>query len=659
MNDVERTALRRRGGPDLVDTPHDSTAQHASDARTALDELRRRLEEARESKDRAKDWLETRTGLSHGTVSAAFSPAARAPSKRTVRLLAKHLGLAPEPLLNLLDTAASSATAVSSDAYLAEEPGVATATIGARPLHAWTAKRLGVHPAISGNPARQALTDFVLPAYVSRQHDEELRAHLAASSAAHAQPTLVLVRGQSCTGKTRTAYEAVREAVPGDFRLLFPIDAGSLLEVLQAGVVTSRTVLWLNEAQDYLTGPDGEAVAAALLRRLDGVGPLLVIATLWPTYDETLSNRPSGPGDEDPHRHARALLAQALRIYLPRSFAGELDAVGSAAGDDPSLAAVMNLGTVNVTQTLAAGPDLVEHYEHPVGDHGTYGHALISAAMDAHRLGATHPLPVAFLQHAAPGYLTEAERAAADPNGWLDSALAYARQPIKEITSAFLDVPNPSGMGPQPGVIRLIDYLQQHGRHTRWALCPPATFWASASQHLPAHADLIKLANAAQTRHRYRHAAILHCAAADAGDTATLRVLARLRKAAGDLEGAERLYQEADDTESLVALKAELAELRAKAGDLEGAERLYQEAAEAGDDIALRKLVQLREQIGDTEGAERFARQAADAGNELALHELARLRKAAGDLEGAERLYQEAAEAGDDIALRKLVQLRE
>ncbi|WP_328743781.1 hypothetical protein OHT57_00385 [Streptomyces sp. NBC_00285] len=78
---------------------------------------------------------------------------------------------------------------------------------------------------------------------------------------------LVVVRGESCTGKTRTAVEALTAAVPDDFQLLFPTDADSLLAALAADVLSPRSVLWLNEAQDYLDGPVGEAAAAALLRR--------------------------------------------------------------------------------------------------------------------------------------------------------------------------------------------------------------------------------------------------------------------------------------------------------------------------------------------------------------------------------------------------------
>lgn len=190
---------------------------------------------------------------------------------------------------------------------------------GSRPVRSWTAQRLGVHPAISGRPADQDDAGFVLPSYVARRHDDRLRAHLTTAVAPGARPVLVVVRGASCTGKTRTAVEAVGQTVPEEWELVFPADASSLQAVLAADALLPHTVLWLNEAQNYLTGPDGEAAAKELLRRLDGDGPLIVIATLWPDYDEALTTAP-GPRQADPHRHARAARPSApgLRAGLLR-----------------------------------------------------------------------------------------------------------------------------------------------------------------------------------------------------------------------------------------------------------------------------------------------------------------------------------------------------
>ncbi|GGX04265.1 SEL1-like repeat protein [Streptomyces lomondensis] len=557
-----------------------------------------------------------------------------------------------------------------------------------RPVRSWTAQRLGVHPAIPGDPVDPDGAGFVLPAYVSRPHDDRLRRQLSAGVAEDATPLLVVVRGESCTGKTRTAFEALNATVPDDFHLLFPTDTDSLLAALDADALEPRTVLWLNEAQNYLTGPSGEAAAAALLRRLDADGPFIVVATLWPVHDQTLTAVPA-PGTPDPHRQARKLLDQAHYVYLPASFADDLDAVCREAGRDRSLSAALDAGGAELTQTLAAGPDLVTHYEHPADPHGVYGSALISAAMDAHRLGVTGPLPLDFLREAAPGYLTDRARAGADPD-WYTAALACARTLIKQVARPLQDVPRPSGMGALPGVVRLADYLQQHGHQSRWTLYPPASFWSAAARHLTLSADLVALAHSAYRRFRYRHAALLyrtaadlghpegppHLArmqeragdreeaerlarrAADAGHPDALWMLARMRHAAGDLRDAERLYRAAADVGHADALP-EVAHLRVRAGDREEAERLYREAAEAGHRVAMSILAAIRERAGDREEAERLARQAADAGDPEVLRRVAWMREKAGERQEAERLYRAGVDAGFSDAVEDLARMRE
>ncbi|MFD5514957.1 sel1 repeat family protein [Streptomyces sp. NPDC127066] len=450
---------------------------------------------------------------------------------------------------------------------------------------------------------------------------------------------LAVVRGKSCTGKTRTAAEAVKAVVPGGSPLLFPADAEGLLAALDADVLGPGSVLWLNEAQDYLTDPVGETVAAALLRRLDAEDPLLVIATLWPDYDQTLTTLPS-PGSDDPHRQARALLAQTQYTYLPGSFADDMDAVRDAAGTDASLTAVLESAGVDLTQALAAGPDLVTHYEHPAGQDGNYGKALISAAMDAHRLGITTPLPLDFLRHAAAGYLTGSERAA-DPVSWFPGALAYAQTLIKHTIRPLQNVPHPSGMGALPGRVRLADYLQQHGRHTRRHLCPPADFWDAAA-HLDHADDLFQLAFAARLRHRLQWARRLYLRAAQAGSVPALSHLASWATEPQEAEELLRQAFRAGDTGALL----QLGRLRENAHDAAGAEGFYHQAITAGDSTGYAFLAAMRERTGDLKEAERLYKLAIRHGAIGCLSSLAHLHDSADNLEVAAQLYRKAIDAG-------------
>ena len=80
-----------------------------------------------------------------------------------------------------------------------------------------------------------------------------------------------------------------------------------------------------------------------------------------------------------------------------------------------------------VTQYLAGVPDLLDRYAGPGGN--PYGQAIITAAMDATRLGHASPLPAALLQEAAVGYLTGPQRTK-DIASWRDAALAWAAEEL-------------------------------------------------------------------------------------------------------------------------------------------------------------------------------------------------------------------------------------
>ncbi|MFE9727942.1 tetratricopeptide repeat protein [Streptomyces sp. NPDC005794] len=462
------------------------------------------------------------------------------------------------------------------------------------------------------------------------------------------------MRGESCTGKTRTSFEAIRVCLK-DWQLVFPKNARRLLALLDANDLTPRTVLWLNEAQNFLTGTDGEEAAAALHSQLEQPASVVILGTLWPEYHRTLTTTPE-PG-KDAHSNARALLNQVKPVDVPASFTATA-LRNSIVDRDRSLATAMSTSTGGrITQTLAAGPQLVDHYQQATS-HSPYGHAVITTAMDARRLGHTSPLPTALLKAAAPGYLTEQQRAAADPDTWFAHALDYAREKVKGVVAALEPVANPDGMGALPDIYRLSDYLDHHARTIRCYAFPPDSFWTAARDHAASTADLEALAEAADQRGRYGIAADLYQRAADAGGTGALAELAWRRGRAGDLDGAEPLAQqaaEAGDTGPLV----ELAWRRGEAGDLEGAERLAQQAAEAGDTGPLVELAWRRGEAGDLDGAERLAQQAADAGNINALVRLARRHEEAGELNGAERLAQRAADIGGRDALVRLARLRE
>lgn len=567
-----------------------------------------------------------------------------------------------------------------------------------RPVRWWSQQRLGVHPAVPGR--KVAGTEFVLPTFVPRPHDADLREIVSEACAEDASPRFVVVCGASCTGKTRSACEALA-AVPEDFDLIFPADSEGLLAVLDADALGPGTVLWLNEAFDYFDTTTGDAVATSLLRRLDGDGPLLVIATLWPEQMDALTTRKRSPEQDNPHHNVRELFSrQARRVDLPRSFGGNVDAVRHAAVHDASLAAALETDGENLTQVLAAGPDLVRHYEQPTGEHGIYGSALMTVAMDAHRMGLAL-LPVPFLEAAASGYLTDQQRSQAGRD-WFAGALAYVRTLIKDTTRPLQDAPRPSGMGAMPGVLRLADYLQYHGRRTRWGRCPPPSFWEAASIHLSDGGDLSRLADAARARGRFRHASLLYAAAARAGSAEARVALARSREEAGDRTAAVRLVLPAAERGHVGAMIM-LALLHNRAGNRTAALEIARAAAQTEAPYAMLAYGFLRQVVGLSsddvpppplsypearhEGelsklfgkvmrfvrgdddrtadwtawfsdAENLAYESAIAGAPYALARIALFRKWEGDVQGAARMYELAVDSGHLGALKGLARIR-
>ena len=123
-----------------------------------------------------------------------------------------------------------------------------------------------------------------LPLYIRREHDQQL-SRVVAQTAGGASVMAILV-GESSAGKTRACWEALgplRQA--GGWRLWHFRDQVRKEAILaELPGVGPRTVVWLNEAQEYLSDSDGERVAARLRGLLadPARAPVLILATLWP-----------------------------------------------------------------------------------------------------------------------------------------------------------------------------------------------------------------------------------------------------------------------------------------------------------------------------------------------------------------------------------------
>lgn len=475
-------------------------------------------------------------------------------------------------------------------------------------------RHLHVHEAIyAASDVAQVVELSALTAYVERAHDHRLREALRTGQG---NQLLVLV-GDSSTGKTRACYEAVCAELPG-WPVLRPASSDELLTLLEAGVAPG-TVLWLNETQRYLKGPSGADVGIALHRLLDtpsgaGTQRVVAIGSMW-LHDcwIPLTRQPQHHDDalEDPYLEVRELLTlPGVKIHVAADFTTatdrECDALRRAAEQDPRLRAALAAGgeSLRIIQNLAGGPQLLNRYREDL--YGTPGHAVLTAAMDAWRIGYESPLPAAMLEQAIAGYLTDEQRA-----GSLAQALGDATERICGVR-ALTPVPTAPGVG-EPDAYVLHDYFTQYALGIRRRDPIPSSVWDAVTAHPGAVEDSVRLADNAARRLLYRYAIPLcrHCE--NVGDPNAARQLAGLLAQRGDVAKAIAILRaraDADDANARWELASMLAE--------QGQSTELRARAHAGDPAAIVTWAkQLTEQGKATEATALLQTQA-DAGNHTA-----------------------------------------
>ncbi|WP_405856967.1 sel1 repeat family protein [Streptomyces sp. NBC_01515] len=442
---------------------------------------------------------------------------------------------------------------------------------------------LEVHHAINADLLGAGRALPALPAYVERDHDVRLRSVVEAAAAGASQ--LVVLTGGSSTGKTRACWE-VLQCLPKGWRLWHPYDP-TRPEAALAAIenLEPHTAVWLNEAQHYLltTTDLGERLAAKLRTLLSdrGRAPVLVLGTMWPEYWHTLTAPPEPPA-QDLHAQARVLLT-GHDLPVPHAFTGtDLRALATRAGDDPRLAYAANHAESGaITQYLAGAPALLERYRTATDG----ARALIEAAMDARRLGHGPALPLALLEQAAVGYLTDTQWDLLDED-WLEQALAYTAAPLRGARGPLTRIRPHRGDPPPPQPLyRLADYLEQHGRTARRAIRASAALWNALTDHAaPAHC--LALAQRAEKIDGLVEVALrLYTAAWDAGSSQAPWLAANMLAEDGQVDAALLWYERATGRDhGMMGADGAFrgAELLADSGRLEEALPWYGRAAAAG-----------------------------------------------------------------------------
>ncbi|MEU0946829.1 hypothetical protein ABZ379_29400 [Streptomyces canus] len=541
-------------------------------------------------------------------------------------------------------------------------------TVTSRPSHsAWSevigklkpsdALRLEVHPAVDADADSGALG--ALPPYIARPDGVDGRLRRAVAQSAGGS-RLVIVVGESSTGKTRACWEAVRAEL-SSWRIVHPLAPdrpAALLRALQDDALEPRTVLWLNEAQLYLLAKDYIAQVSAALQSLltdSQRGPVLVLGTMWPTYWDHLDDDPADGDELDVGMGAaHQLVDLAITIRMPPAFhARDLAQAAAVVASDPRLRLARSHATGGrITQFLAGAPHLVRRYEQSDGA----ARAILHAAMDARRCGHGPLLTEGFLRTAAEGYIDEATWHNLDEN-WFTSSLAELLKPRRKLPGPLTQYrPRPGEPPLDSPLYQLADILHENSRTTRKGKPPASSLWAAAATHSRTDADMRELAQAARS-HQAVDCEALYLRAASGGDVSLLPWFVRRLIGLGQFQRAEGLIE---DRCLSGLLLGELSAAVGLAGQYGNSERLARRAFDvSGDRHGHRRLAHHLLTLGMRRDAARVYSWAADHGDPTAARWLVGYHEAQGDRLTAERLaYAALLQHGSPAALLALAQSR-
>ncbi|MFF2101729.1 hypothetical protein [Streptomyces sp. NPDC058202] len=256
---------------------------------------------------------------------------------------------------------------------------------------------VGVHPAEARE--LEGRVDRV-PSYVTRDMEPHLHAALRRGG-------FVLLVGESTAGKTRAAFEAVQLLRP-DCEFVAPATRESIDLLLADWEAAKGCLIWLDDLERFLG--QGGLTTSTLHRLLLSDPQLVILATMrsheYDHYRDRVEMELSGPAQEI-WRQGRAVLRQAQVVHVERRWTeSERDRARALTTDPRLVRALAGDARFGVAELLAAGPELVESWQHAwvPGNHPR-GAALVAAAVDARRAGCHGPLPVAVLEQIHEVYL--------------------------------------------------------------------------------------------------------------------------------------------------------------------------------------------------------------------------------------------------------------
>ncbi len=537
----------------------------------------------------------------------------------TAALLAMALNFVITARERALTVTASMADAPAGDRLRAVQ---AVRVADANPL------LLGIRPAERPPQAKRLARKqrLGLPQYVRRDKHADLSEQVLA--ARNNRGGFVLLVGQSGAGKSRLAYEVVKKLV-GRWQIRVPTTLDELHSWARNPRSLRRTVVWLEDLRSFLADENG--LTREMLRDLvHSRHRVLIVGMIWTTnYNELI--QPPETGSLDIYRHERELLNSSPPIAVTDRFSTtERQEAWRVAASDEQIAKALQVTDFELPQVLAHVPQLMQRW---LNAPDSYGYAVISAAVDASRVGIREPVTTSFLEDAAVGYLTVAELASA-PARWFHTALKDAISPVGSPAA-------PVRSGRVKDTYLAADYLRHHGKTTMQAVSPPRPLWTACATHVNNAADLRLVGREAYSRGFESEAQQAWTAAHRLGDAQSTVRLAELLIELDRPADAETILRQAVDDSAVRRL---LGALLNEQGRLAEEREVWQAGTAAGDPAARRRLADDFVKSKDVDAAIDLYRTAISRGEPDGLTELADLLEEHGALDDAEELWRRVVE---------------
>ncbi|HWY18958.1 MAG TPA: tetratricopeptide repeat protein [Solirubrobacteraceae bacterium] len=461
--------------------------------------------------------------------------------------------------------------------------------------------------------------------YVHRDFERELREAIRAALSSEGPP-LVMLSGETKSGKTRAAFQALRWGELQDAWLVVPRDGARVETLLWPGALPRHwrpLIVWLDDLERYAS-VDAGGLNEGMFRNLECDRPLAMLATVGgrgtrsrteELIDPIAQLRDLAACIEVPVKLTPKELARAERAYA-RSVVSEIERLG-------------------VGRRMVAMSELKDRLVRP-RERCREGVAVVRAAIDWRRAGVQRPLSAdqldALYRHYLPDHL--------DPSEELFSVgLKWAREPLPNTQIALLcrAADGNGGYEPYDLAVEVASSawpaVNERALTQIVSLAEPHDCFQMASTAF----DAGKVASALELLALAERSDDRQLSATSAFNTGVL--LART----DDLRGAEDAYRRADDRGGLRGA-FNLGQLLRKRGDLAGAEEAYRRADQRGSPQGAVNLGVLLERRGELAGAEEAYRRADQRGSRKGASNLARLLAGRDDQSGTQPALARAEE---------------